>query len=314
MNKRTILSAVSVVLPIVGAILWLINRKKNVADGKLYGKATLYGLIVMVGNWLLTTLIGALSNGYNGWITVVNIATLALMVYFVVKIVKQSKLTADAPVDAPAADAAMQQPAASEQPANGKKTFFLKRWLVGLSDAVDHWLFKEVPGNNPTVGKTFWIITIIGFVAGAITAAVTTFSKDPSTGKIGTLEIVIVAAIFLIPMVMYAIPSIRQFDTVKTRILRGVFIFFWCLFGGALGFGLGVIVVIVVLLILALWLILKMFGAAIFGETGGGSKRSWRLDNGTKVTEETDLLGGKTYSGDDGRSYERTSDNTFREN
>ena len=37
-------------------------------------------------------------------------------------------------------------------------------------------------------------------------------------------------------------------------------------------------------------------------------------DNGTKVTEETDLLGGKTYSGDDGRSYERTSDNTFREN
>ena len=301
MKKNTILAVVAYIFPLVGLILWLVNRKKPGAAGKLYGIAALYGVV-----WsIIDVVLQDISDG-NAFFYIISLIVFIVGIVLVVKMARKNVGTALA---AGAAETASQQPAEAS-----RKTFFLKRWLVGLGDAMDRWLFKLTPESDNTIGNTFWASLVIGFFFGAIGTAVYLYysvfkhSRFPS---IDTGLIIIVACISLVPMVIYGIKSIPTFATTKERILRGLFIFGWCLVGIALGVGLGIAVIYVAALVLVVWLVLKIFGMAIFGERGGSG--TWRLDDGTKVTETSGLLGEKYYEGDNGRSYVRTSDTTFTE-
>ena len=199
----------------------------------------------------------------------------------------------------------------TNEPKN-KKTFFFKRWMVGLSNVMDRWLFNFTDENGETMGKTFWWALVAGFFGGGICIAPQIFSDGDGITPTGRTATIISSILALVFMVLYGYRNILIFESTKSRILRGVFIFVWGLVGYGLGYLLGAVIVGAIIALFILWFMLKMFGAAVFegGGGGGGSRRSsnneperFKLDDGT-VVEDTgfghyrDVHGWQTYSRD----------------
>lgn len=191
-----------------------------------------------------------------------------------------------------------------------KKPFFFKRWMTALSNVMDRWLFQFEGDKGETMAKTFWWVLIAGFVGGGITIAPQIFASGSEITPAGRIATIISSSLALLLLVMYGYRNIPLFETTKTKILRGVFIYVWGLIGYGLGYMLGAVIVAAVIAIAILWLFLKMFGAMVFGGSGSDSSSSSRnrketivLDDGTEV-EDTgfgsyrDVHGYETYSRD----------------
>lgn len=198
----------------------------------------------------------------------------------------------------------IEQSQVTEENVTKKKAFFLKRWLVGLSNAVYRWLFKETSGSEAIVGGIFWILFIVSFILGGVNLAISFFGNTDTNTNL----IVIVGALSLGPIVLSIVSQLKASESVIANILRVLFLIIWNAIGIALGYAMGTIVVAAVILIFFVWLILKM---TLFSDSGSGKGRSWKLSDGTNVKEESGLLGDKSYVGDDGMSYEKNSDDTF---
>lgn len=158
--------------------------------------------------------------------------------------------------------------------ANGKKPFFFKRWLVGLSDLLDNKLFHITPDSGKTIGNFFWKLFVIGFILGGINMIVSFFPNGGNYGLSIVEKISIIAGVLLLaPFIWKVINSSCHFEEAKLRILRVLFVIFWCLIGLALGFLMGQLIVAAVIAIIALWLFLKVLGAMVFEDTGNSGKR-----------------------------------------
>lgn len=85
--------------------------------------------------------------------------------------------------------------------------------------------------------------------------------------------------------------SIFATTDVKTPVLRSLLL----LLIFPLSFILGVVVVVVVILVVVLWLVLQIISAVF--NSNSGSKKTYKLDDGTEVERHSDLLGGtSTYT------------------
>lgn len=177
-----------------------------------------------------------------------------------------------------------------------KKTFFFKRWMVGLSNLMDRWIFHLDEDNDNTMGNTFWWVLVAGFLGGGISIAPQIFSKGDGITPVGRTVTIITSIVALTLIVIYGYVTILSFDNLKKRIFRGVYIFVWGIVGFGLGYALGAVIVAAVIALVFLWFILKMFGAAIFDSNGGGGGRKrqetsneperFKLEDGT-VVEDT---------------------------
>lgn len=200
-----------------------------------------------------------------------------------------------------------------------KKPFFFKRWMTGLSNVMDRWLFSFSSENGETMGNTFWWVLVAGFLGGGITIAPQIFASGNEITPAGRVATIITSSIALILLVIYGYRNILLFESVKTRIFRGVFIFIWGIIGYGLGYLLGAIIVAAVIALVLLWFVLKMFGTALFEGGGSSSSRSrsddnsnepekFKLDDGT-VVEDTGFGKYKDVHGFD--TYTRHSGDTF---
>lgn len=191
-----------------------------------------------------------------------------------------------------------------------KKTFFFKRWMVGLSNAMDRWLFKSDGEKGESMGNTFWWVLVAGFFGGGIGVAPMIFSKSHEMPPFARTITIITTIVALTLIVIYGYTTILSFDTLKKRIFRGVYIFVWGIVGYGLGYLLGAVIVAAIICLVVLWFILKMFGSAVFDGNGGGNRREsrraperFKLEDGTEV-EETgfgsyrDVHGWETYTRD----------------
>lgn len=204
--------------------------------------------------------------------------------------------------------------AATRKAVKEKKPFFFKRWMTGLSNAIDRWLFNLDGEGGETMAQTFWWVLITGFLGGGITIAPQLFSDGDGITPVGRMATIISSALALILIVLYGYRNIPLLETVNTRILRGLFIFVWGLIGYGLGYMLGAIVVAAVIALFILWLFLKVLGAMIFDGSGSKSSSSsssnsdddeeiFVLEDGTKVKDTgfgsyRDVNGWETYSRD----------------
>lgn len=197
----------------------------------------------------------------------------------------------------------------------GKKTFFFKRWMTGLSNVLDRWLFNYTSENGVTFGETFWMALVVGFIGGGISIAPQIFSEGNGITPTGQVATIISSSIALILIVIYGYGNILSFESTKKRILRGVFIFIWGIFGYGFGYLLGAVIVGFVILLIFLWFILKLFGTAAFGSSSSSSGSSssnnkneperYELEDGTVVEDigfgkyrEADKPWGDTYTRD----------------
>ena len=148
-----------------------------------------------------------------------------------------------------------------------KSSFFLKRWLAGGVDAVDRVLFKTTEEQGATMGLLFWILFIIGFVAGGVSIVVSFFDLNFPMEK----TVAVVALFALAPLVWYMVFSVSQFNGALIRLLRLLYIVVACAIGLGFGYLLGMIVVAVVIFIVCVFLLLKIIAA---GASGSGSSNS----------------------------------------
>lgn len=197
-----------------------------------------------------------------------------------------------------------------------KKPFFFKRWMTGLSNVMDRWLFSFSSENGETMGNTFWWALVAGFLGGGITIAPQIFASGNEITPAGRVATIITSSISLILLVIYGYRNILLFESTKTRILRGVFIFVWGIIGYGLGYLLGAIIVAAVIALVLLWFVLKMFGTALF-ESGSSRSRSndncnepekFELEDGTVVK---DVGFGKYQDVNNYDTYTRHLGNTF---
>lgn len=192
-----------------------------------------------------------------------------------------------------------------------KKTFFFKRWMVGLSNLMDRWLFHLDRDKDNTMGDTFWWVFVAGFLGGGISIAPQIFSNGDGITPVGRTVTIIASIVALTLIVIYGYVTILSLDNLKKRIFRGVYIFVWGIVGFGLGYALGAVIVAAIILLVFLWFILKMLGTAIFegNAGGGGSNRQettneserFKLDDGTVVEDigfgkYRDVSGWDTYT------------------
>lgn len=111
-------------------------------------------------------------------------------------------------------------------------------------------------------------------------------------------------AVCLAYCVYEAIVRMRSVGAVCGKI---TFLWVACCISALVG-AIGAVVVMCVLIIVAL---LYIVGAML--SSSGGKGRRWRADDGTVIEESKGILGESYYDGNDGKSYEKTSDTTFRE-
>lgn len=196
--------------------------------------------------------------------------------------------------------------------AKNKKPFFFKRWMNGLSNLLEDWLFPAAVENETTVSKSFWYCLLSGFLGGIIMMIVMMVNGEAKGGKVDNIgsymPIIIAAVLSLVFIVLHIVKSLPQYEDAKSKILRGVFVFFWCLIGFGLGVLLGYMAFIAIILLIIIWFIWNL----IFG-SNGSSGRKWKLDNGDEVSEKKGLLGEKYYESKEGKEYEKVDDNTFEE-
>ena len=270
---------------------------------------TLYGLLMMLfGNKLITA-------DHQFWyVTLFIIIGIVAEIVFLLFIFGFSKGKPEIAEETDNGEDVKTEVVACE--GNNKKVFFLKRWMVGLSNWLDKILFNITPGSEDNASGLFWMLIIVGFCIGGVSMAVSFFkgtggSESIGIGIVGKL-VVFAAFLSIVPLTLYIIKKTCRFDKTSFRLVRGFYILLWSMIGLAFGYVLGLIVVAVVIFVVVMWLLLKILGTAVFGDSGNGTKRKWKLDNGTEVTEGKDLFGEKTYSGNDGFDYDKVSDDTFK--
>ena len=159
-----------------------------------------------------------------------------------------------------------------------------------MSNVMDRWLFSFSSENGETMGNTFWWALVAGFLGGGITIAPQIFASGNEITPAGRVATIITSSIALILLVIYGYRNILLFESTKTRILRGVFIFVWGIIGYGLGYLLGAIIVAAVIALVLLWFVLKMFGTALF--EGGGSRSSSKSNDNSDEPEKFELEDG----------------------
>lgn len=115
-----------------------------------------------------------------------------------------------------------------------------------------------------------------------------------------------VGAVCLAYCVYNAIVRMRSVGAIIGKI-----VFLWVACGiGALVGALGAVVVICALVIMV---ILYVLSAMASGSSSSSGKKSWKADDGTRIEESKGVCGESYYSGNDGKSYDKVDDTTFRE-
>lgn len=187
------------------------------------------------------------------------------------------------------------------------RPFFFKRWMLGLGNAYDRWLFGFTPRNGETVANTHWWAVVLGIIAGVTGAAKSIFSDsiEPSG-----LVLSIAGGIALIIAAVYAFKNIPMFNGVVRKLLRLFFILAVSAIGFSFGYIVGMLLGAVVIVVVILWLFIKVLFAMLANSGSSSSssstvKKRYNLDDGTEVEE----VGNNIY--EDVAGYTRYRKGTF---
>lgn len=186
--------------------------------------------------------------------------------------------------------------------AKNGKPFFLKRWMTGMTNAFDKWLFKYTPEQGETLGNTFWWVIVAGFVGG-ISYAIKSMN-DTRTDGYGTFFYIALAVAGVLA-IYYGIRNVPQMENLKKMIFRGLWILVWCAMGFGLGVTAGIFVVFAVIFIFIVWIMLKMFGVSLL--EGGGGSRSSRRSNDDSNDGRVELNDGTTIEKDSTGTWRNTN-------
>ena len=187
------------------------------------------------------------------------------------------------------------------------RPFFFKRWMLGLGNAYDQWLFGFTPRNGETIANTHWRAVVLGVVAGLVGAVknMITSSAEPEGFSLS-----IASGIVFFLAAVYAFKNVPRFSGVAKKILRVVYIMVVCSIGFSFGYFVGMVVGMIVFAIVILWFLIKvlfaMLGSAGSSSTGSSQpKKRYTLDDGTEVEE----VGNDIY--EDVAGYTRYRKGTF---
>lgn len=177
--------------------------------------------------------------------------------------------------------------------------FFLKYF-----DRIDSSFFGSTDADYEPFGMI--IVAVCGFT-GAVVAGGTFIEEMFHFGwSVQTIYLMALylGAICLAYCVYEAVVRMHSMGAVFGKI---VFLWMACCIGAVVG-ALGAVVMICILIVIAVLYIVS----AMLSSSGSKGKR-WRADDGTVIEEAKGICGESYYSGNDGRSYEKTGDTTFRE-
>lgn len=163
--------------------------------------------------------------------------------------------------------------------------FFLKRWVSGISNALDRWLFCA-GYRGESVGNTNWWAFLMGLIAGSVSGVKHVVTDSPGAER---LSLSIAGIVVTIVAVVYLSKTLRYYPSVGKKLLRVLFVAVICSLGFGAGFLLGSIVVMFIILVLILVILVKVLfatlGRSSSTENTSRPKKHYYLDDGTEVEE-----------------------------
>lgn len=166
--------------------------------------------------------------------------------------------------------------------------FFLKRWVFGIGNALDQWLFGA-GYRGERVGITNWWAFLMGLIAGAVSGV-----KYLVTGNQGAegFSLSIAGIVTTVVAIVYLSKNLRHYPSLGQKLLRIFFVAVICNLGFGAGFLLGSVVVMFVVAVLILVVFVRVLFAMLgssgsASRPGGGNsqKKHYYLDDGTEVEE-----------------------------
>ena len=189
----------------------------------------------------------------------------------------------------------------------GSRPFFFKRWMLGLGNAYDQWLFGFTPRHGETIANTHWWAIVLGVGAGLVGAVKSMIASNPEPEA---FSMSIAGGIVFVIAVVYAFKNVPKFSGVTKKILRVVYIMVVCSIGFSFGYFVGMVVGMLVIAVVILWLFIKVL-FAMLGSAGSSTssssqpKKRYTFDDGTEVEE----VGNDIY--EDVAGYTRYRKGTF---
>ncbi len=166
--------------------------------------------------------------------------------------------------------------------------FFLKRWVFGISNALDRWLFCA-GYRGESVGNTNWWAFLMGLIAGSVSGVKHVVTDSPSAEVFSLSVAGIVATVVSI---VYLTKNLQYYPSAGKKLWRILFVAVLCGLGFGAGFLIGSVVVmfvvaalILVVLVKVLFAMLSSFGGTSSSSSGNGQKKRYHLDDGTEVEE-----------------------------
>ena len=150
------------------------------------------------------------------------------------------------------------------------RPFFFKRWMLGLGNEYDRWLFGFTPRHGETIANTHWWAIVLGIVAGLIGAVKSLIASNPEPE---VFSMSIASGIAFVIAIVYVIKNVPLFASVAKKILRTIYILFVCSVGFSFGYFLGMLVGMLVIAVVILRYFIKML-FAILGSAGNSSTSS----------------------------------------
>ncbi len=186
------------------------------------------------------------------------------------------------------------------------KSFFLKRWVQNIGDALDRWLYSA-SYQGALVGCTHWRVFVVGMIAGGIFCI-----ESAATDGQGFISLCVGGVVAFIVAIIYLWKTLQAFPSFTQKLLRALFVVTVCALGFATGFLLGLVAMMLVVAVVVLFLFLKILSAMLGGSGSTSSSSSvqrsrerYTLDDGTEVEE----IGNGVY--EDVAGYTRYRKGTF---
>lgn len=166
--------------------------------------------------------------------------------------------------------------------------FFLKRWVFGISNALDRWMFSA-SCRGVMIGNTNWWAFLMGLIAGAVSGVKYLITEEPSSE---VFSLSVAGIVSTVVVIVYLTKNLQYYPSAGKKLWRILFVAVLCSLGFGAGFLIGSIVVMLVVAVLILVVLVKVL-FAMLGSSGGtsssssgnGQKKRYHLDDGTEVEE-----------------------------
>lgn len=197
---------------------------------------------------------------------------------------------------------------------NEARPWFLKRWIVNPLTTIDSKIFdKHVTGPYLSSGLVVYSATITFIVVMGIALISTIWAKKSTQETVLGIGLSIVALYNIYCIVQLLRQNFTVMTATNVRVWRTLYVLFLVGAGTIVAIMLTNIVVFVLVGGLILWVVFQFIspgsGSSAKKDTFG--RKTYKLPNGVTVTEETGILGEKSWHGSDGCNYELKGDCRF---